>query len=125
MIPPIFQYAAASIAVKAALGSKPVRFWPFGESPQPGQPGYGLPYAVWQLAYGSPANYINQVPDADNAGIQVDAYGSSASEARAVMESLRDALQSHGVVVSYTGEERESATGLYRAGFTIEFWTDR
>lgn len=125
MIPPIFQYAAASTAVKAALGSKPVRFWPFDSSPQPGQAGYGLPYAVWQLVYGSPSNYLGQVPDSDNTGIQVDAYAPTATLARDAAIALRGALEPHGYVVSYTGESRDPPTGLYRVGFTVEFWTDR
>lgn len=125
MIPPIFGYAAGSNVVKALLGTTPVRFWPFGEAPQPGEPGYGVPYAVWQLAYGAPENYINQPPDADNAGIQLDAYADSATKARAVMAALRDAFEPHGYVVACNGEDREAATGLYRTSFTVEFWTDR
>lgn len=107
------------------LGSNPTRFWPFASAPQPSQPLYGLPYAVWQLVYGSPANYINQTPDSDNVGIQVDAYATTATEARNVFEALRDAFEPYGYVVAYNGEDRDQATGLYRVGFTVEFWTDR
>lgn len=125
MIPPIFQYARNSTAVTALLGTTVTRFWPFGSARQPGEPGYGLPYAVWQIVYGTPTNYVNQLPDSDNAGIQVDAYGEEVDSARAVMIALRDAFEPHGYVTAYNGEDRDAATGLYRASFTVEFWTDR
>lgn len=125
MIPPIFTYATASTAVTTLLGSTPTRFWPFGSAPQKGQPGYGEPYAVWQLVYGNPANYLGNLPDSDNTGIQVDAYATTVTQARNVMTALRDAFEPHGYVVAYNGEDRDAPSGLYRASFTVEFWTDR
>jgi hypothetical protein len=125
MIPPIFTYASASIAVKALIGTSPVRFWPFASAPQPGQPLYALPYAVWQLVYGQPENYLGDLPDTDQAGIQVDAYAPTVTAARAVLMALRDAFEPFGYVVAYNGEEKDQPTGLYRASLTVEFWTDR
>lgn len=122
---PSFALASASAAVKDLIGSNPVRFWPFGEAPQPGQPGYGLPYAVHQIAYGAPTAYVGTLPDSDNLGIQVDAYAQTAAQADLLMKALRTAFEPHGYVVGYTGEGREQNTGLYRSGFTVEFWTDR
>jgi len=125
MFPPIFIYASASNAVKALIGSSPVRFWPFGSAPQPGQPAYGRPYAVWQLVYGSPENYLGNLPNADSYGCQVDAYADTATLARAVAQALRDSLEPHGHVVSYNGEDLDKATGLYRASFTVDLWNER
>jgi hypothetical protein len=127
VIPPIFTYAKASGSVVALLqsGTGPLRFWPFAEAPQKGETFYGLPYAVWQLMHGRPANYINQIPDADNSGILVDAYAETVSAARTVMLALRDAFEPFGYVTAYNGEERDQSTGLYRSGFTVEFWKDR
>lgn len=125
MIPPIVQYAQRDPAVCTLIGGNPTRLWPFDSAPQPDHPGYCLPYSTWQLVYGSPDNYVNQSPDADNVGIQVDAFAQTPSGARAVMLALRGALEPYGLVVSYNGEDKDPATGLYRASFTIEFWTDR
>lgn len=125
MIPALFQWASDSVAVKTLLGDSPTRFWPFGDAPQKGEPMHCLPYAVWQVVYGAPDNYVNQAPDSDNVGIQIDIYGRTPKEARAVMLALRDAIEPHGVVNAYGGETRESGTGLYRSTFTAEFWTDR
>jgi hypothetical protein len=125
MIPPLLQYAAASAQVTELLGNNPLRFWPFGDAPQPGHRLDGIPYAVWQLVYGAPDNYVNQQPDADGIGVQVDAYGATATEARQVLIALRGALEPYGLVTAYNGEDRDPPTKLYRASLTIEFSTDR
>jgi hypothetical protein len=122
---PIFQYVAGSDAAKALIGFEPVRFWPFAEAPQPTDDLYGLPYAVWQIVYGNPQNYLSGEPDADNVGIQVDAWARTPEEARQVRDALRYALEPFGVVTTYNPDDRDRATGLYRGSFTIEFWSDR
>jgi len=122
MFPNIFQYVSASNPVKAVLGSNPIRFWPFARAPQKGGVGYALPYAVWQSPYGTPENYINNLPDIDNLGVQIDVYGDSVDSSRAAAIALRNSLEPYGHVVSYNGEEKDSTTGLYRVGFTVEFW---
>ena len=35
------------------------------------------------------------------------------------------ASRSGRYVVAYNGEDRDASSGLYRASFTVEFWTDR
>src|SRR5690606_23860545 len=103
MIPDVFQYATASAAVTALLGTSPTRFWPFSSAPHADQAEAQAPYAVWQLVYGLPENNLSTVPDVDNSAIQVDAYGRSATEARNVMLALRDAFEPHGHVTAYNG----------------------
>lgn len=125
MIPDVFQYATASAAVTALLGTSPTRFWPFSSAPHADQAEAQAPYAVWQLVYGLPENNLSTVPDVDNPALQVDAYGRSATEARNVMLALRDAFEPHGHVTAYNGEDRDPPTGLYRASFTVEFWEYR
>lgn len=125
MFPEVFPLASGDAAVRAALGTSPVRFWPFASAPQKGQAGYAVPYAVWQFPYGTPENYLGSLPDIDNMAVQIDAYGETASSVRAAATALRNALQFHGHVVSYNGEEREAETGLYRVGFTVELWQSR
>lgn len=117
-----FQYAKASTAVTALLGASVTRFWPFSEAPQKGEQDYGLPYAVYQNVYGTPELYVNQISDIDNLGVQVDSYGRTVSECRNVAVALRNAFEPYGYVVSYNGEEKDADTGLYRVGFTVEFW---
>lgn len=125
MIPPIFQYAIASAAVTGLLGTSPTRFWPYSSAPHADNAASQSPYALWQLVYGVAENNLSSTPEADNPGVQVDCYGRTASEARAVLLALRDAFEPHGYVTSYNGEFKEEATGLYRASFTVEFWEYR
>ena len=63
--PPVFTIAAAEPAVTALLGTSPVRMYPAGKAPQ----GVGKPYATYQLVYGTPENYLGDVPDIDSAGV--------------------------------------------------------
>lgn len=126
MYPPVFSIATASTAVTNTLGSSPTRLWPFGKAPQPGAPGYGVPYAVHQLVYGSPDNSLSCVPSEDNFGIQLDVYATDAEGARGAAATLRDAFEeSFNHVIAWNGEDWEKDTGLYRLSFTVEFWTQR
>ena len=126
MYPPIFPIASGSVQVRAYLGTNPVRFYPFSRAPGPNEPGYAKPYAVHQLVYGNPENTLSCTPDIDMSGLQVDVYADSAESARDAAMALRDAIESAGNhVVAYNGEEVERETGLYRVGFTAEFWTNR
>lgn len=121
MYPDIFAIAAASTAVQTALGTEPTRFWPAGRAPQDET----RPYATHQLVYGAPENTLSCVPLSDSFGVQVDAYAKTVSDARAVAAALRGAVEPHGYVVAWNGEDWEAATGLYRVSFTVEFITDR
>lgn len=125
MIPPVFLYASGSPDVVSLLGVNPTRLWPFSDGPHASNAASQSPYALWQLVYGAPENNLSSTPEADNPGVQVDCYGRTASEARAVLLALRDAFEPHGHVTSYNGEFKEEATGLYRASFTVEFWEYR
>lgn len=121
MRPALFDIIESAAGVTALLGTSPVRFYPFGEAPQT----VVDPYAVWQTAYGTPENYLNQVPDVDSFGAQIDVYGHTAASVRQVAEAMRDALEPHGHIVSWRGESRDHETQRYRYSFDIELFTDR
>src|SRR3546814_1006236 len=104
MFPPIYQLVAASAPATALLGTNPVRFWPFGQAQLNAQGVMQTPYAVWQAAYGSPQNFINQRPTEDQLGTQVDVYADSATAARNVAEAIRDAVEGDAYVVAWRGE---------------------
>ena len=125
MIPPIFASVSASNAVKALLGSAPVRFYPFDLAPQPGTPAYAEPYAVWQIVGGNPENYLGTLPDADRYTIQVDVYAATTTSARAVAEALRDAIEPHAYITRWGDESTDTETGLSRTGFDVDWHTHR
>lgn len=121
MYAPIFQICSASSAVRSALGSGPVRLYPFGEAPQ----GSSLTYAVWQTIGGGPENYINEAPDIDLIAIQVDVYASSVTAARTAAAALRDAIEPVAHITRWGGESRDLDTNHYRISFDVDWWVTR
>lgn len=121
MTPNLFEIVSADDAVKAILGTNPVRVFPFGSAPDKVR----LPYAVWQTIGGEPENYIGDLPDLDAFVLQLDVYGSSATQARAAAEKLRDAVEPHAHVISWRGESKESETNNFRYSFDVRFLKQR
>ena len=117
----IFEAISASTAVKALIGTSPVRFYEFGSAPQD----VAYPYAVWQVVGGSPVMYLDKVPDVDRIAIQVDAYAKSASTARSVADALRDAIEPKAYVTRWNGEWIDPETGSNRASFDVSWWQHR
>lgn len=118
---PLFEIASQSAAVRALLGERPVRFFPFGEAPQ----NVRTPYGVWQLVSGVPENKLAGAPEEDTYTVQIDAYADSGAQARAVGVALRDSLESSGYVASYNGEGKETDTRLFRFSFSMDLMADR
>ncbi|ORL62906.1 DUF3168 domain-containing protein [Pseudomonas putida] len=118
MYPPIFPVVAADPAATALLGTDPVRFFPFGMAPQ----NVAKPYAVWQqVTGGEPYNRLNCRPGGSRFRLQIDAYGTTASQARAVADAIERALELTCHVVSYNGETRDPETLNYRSSFDINW----
>jgi len=120
MYPPIFKTCSASIAVKALLGTDPVRLYPFGKAPQDVQ----LPYVVWQTITGEPHNYLGDRPDVDGFTLQVDVYAETADSARAVVNALCDCIEPVARVSRWNGEDIDNETKTYRSSFDVD-WTVR
>lgn len=121
MYPPVFSVVAADAGVQSALGTNPVRVYPFGEAPD----GVGFPYAVWQIVSGGPENYISNAPDLDTYIVQIDVYGLTPTGVRAAAEALRDAIEPVAHIVAWRGESRDVESGSFRYSFDVEFMTDR
>ncbi|MHC8396131.1 DUF3168 domain-containing protein [Pseudomonas sp. LB3P93] len=118
---PIFTVSAADPGVRALLGVTPHRLYPFGEAPE----GVVKPYAVWQLVTGSPENYLAGRPDLDGFTLQVDVYAATASSARAVTDAIAHAIELKANVVRWGGEDKDTATNLYRSSFDIDWLVPR
>lgn len=122
MTPPVFDIVAASSDCRAVLGSPPnMRFYPFGEAPQ-GKP---TVYAVWQMPFSTPENYLGQVPDADDARVQVDVYGATQEDAEAAAIAIRNAIQQHAHMVNAAQRPRDAVTRNYGYMLDFEFITNR
>lgn len=121
MFPPIFTIVSSNAAVRSALGTNPVRLFPFGFAEE----GTLMPYAVWQGVGGLPENYMSNVPDIDSYLVQVDIYGTSAASVRSAAIAVRDALEPTAHVVSWRGESKDNKTHRYRYSFDVNFITSR
>lgn len=121
MYPPIFAVCSSNLQVQAELGALPCRLYLFGEAPK----GVATPYAVWQVVFGSPQNYLGKVPDIDKYTLQIDIYANSAAEARDVAEALRGAIEPEAYVTSWRGESREPDTNLFRYSFDVDWMVKR
>lgn len=98
-----------------------MRFYPFGEAPQ----GVALPYAVWQMIFGSPANYLGQLPDMDGVRVQVDVYSDTQERTIASATAIRDALEPHGHMINFADRGRDATTRNYGYMLDFEFFTAR
>jgi hypothetical protein len=83
------------------------------------------PYIVWTIISGVPENNLSDLPDIDDARIQVDCYSGSQKQSRQLGEAAQAALEPLGYVVFGPVESREEETFLYRRTIDLEFWTAR
>lgn len=118
---PLFTTLSASNAVKALIGSNPVRCHPHGEAPQ----GVAKPYVTYQQVSGSPENYLGTLPDADTSVTQVDVYADTVSSARAVYSAIRGAVEPVAYVTSVRELGRDAETNNYRISFDVDWITLR
>jgi hypothetical protein len=120
MYPPVFATVSADAGVQAALGTNPVRVFPFGQAPDE----VTMPYAVWQTVSGAPENYLAETPDVDTWLVQMDVYAATGGAARTAAEALRDAIEPVAHIVAWRGERKED-DGIFRYSFDINFITER
>lgn len=118
MIPPLFPLISASVT---ALGSNPVRFYPHGQATQQTL----KPYATWQTVTATPENYLGQRPDVDDALIQIDVWGTTASEVSNAADQIRDALEPRMHMTSFGDTVKDATTALYRYRMDFSYWVPR
>jgi hypothetical protein len=122
MTPSVHQFIAASSTCRQLLGSPPkMRLFPFAE----GRQNTATPYAVWQMVTSIPANYLGQLPDADDARVQIDIYAMEQDTAEVVARAIRDALEPHAHMTTAAMRTRDSTTRNYGFMLEFEFFTAR
>ena len=123
MYAPIFETLAASPAVVALLQAPTgqLRVYPAGEAPQD----VSKPYVTHQQITGTPENYLNEVPDIDNFGNQMDVWGLTLNDVLMVGKAVRDAIESVAHITAWLGTGREPDTRLYRLSCEVDWFTDR
>ena len=121
MIPPVFTLLNASSAVKALLGSSPLRVYPWGEAPQT----TAKPYATYIVFNGQPENTHGDTPDMDALSTQVDIWATSCSSCLSVAEAVRDALEPYAHMTSFSSSAPDEETALFRQRMDFDFFDER
>ncbi|WP_460640109.1 DUF3168 domain-containing protein [Larkinella harenae] len=121
MIPKLFPVLLASPPVTALLGLNPLRVFPWGEAPQ----NVAYPYATYGVFNGVPENYMDQVPDLDRLGTQVDVWAKTSESCQQSAVAIRNALEPIGHMTSISNMERDPQTKSYRLRLEFDFYTTR
>jgi hypothetical protein len=117
MIPNLTAILTGNTAVHAICGDSVFRTFAEGVPV--------APYIVWTIISGVPENNLSDLPDFDDARIQVDCYSKSQQQARQLGEAAQAALETLGYVVFGPIESHEEDTLLYRRQFDWEIWSAR
>lgn len=120
MNPIIFEILSNETEVTSLFGTNPVRIYP-GRAPQ----NVVKPYAVYSVYNANPENYLDGIPDIENKGVQINIYSNSYSNLEDCFLAIRDALEPHAHMISYTTPDVDSDTNLYSARMEFDSWENR
>lgn len=125
MLPQVFPLLSASSAVKALIGSNPVRAYRHGVAPQ----NVVAPYVTWFVVTGIPENTLEDLPRVDRYEVQVDCWsentGTGATQIETLAEAVRDAIEPDAYMTSVIANTRDEETQRYRIAMQFTFWTER
>ena len=121
MMPDIYSKLMASSAVTTLMGSPKPRIYPWSGVPQ----NAAKPYATYGVYNGNPQNFLDQAPDMDNKGTQIDIWADTAASASACFAAIRDVLEPIGHMLSFSGVNKDAETQLYNARMEFDFWEAR
>lgn len=111
-------FPIAQTITPSVFGTSPIRFWSFGEAPQPPQSASDYPYAVWQHIVGLPYNSLDCRPTLAQHSVQIDIYAKTPQSLEAAMTATFSAFADAGTVNNVRDWPREADTRLYR--YTLE-----
>lgn len=120
---PIFKLCKQSLRISDLLlnSNGILKVFEFGTAPQ----GIDYPYMVWQVPTGSPAIYINELPDFDELTVQIDIYAETVSNANDIKAALRDVIEPHAHIITWRNNNFDSVTKRFRAGFDVRWFIER
>lgn len=116
MLPKIFPILNTT-AIKALVGTNPVRIYRHGQAPE----GVVRPYITWFVVIGTPYDQVSGVPCGDNDTVQIDVWSESDSQVETLASLVRDAIESAGYTCRISTNDFETETKLYRIGFDVDF----
>lgn len=120
MLPLVFP-AISTSAVKAIVGTSPVRIYRHGQAPED----VVRPYITWFLVAGVPQDNISGSPCADIDEVQIDCWSESDTQVETLASAVRDALDAAGHLNTTIIDTYETDTKLYRIGLQASFIKSR
>lgn len=120
MLPNVFTLLKASAAVKALVGSSPLRAYRHGNAPE----NVAKPYITWS-ATAAPENQLDGVPFTDRHNVQVDAWADDDATVETLAIAIRDAIEPTQHMTGFGPSARDPETMRYRFTLTFTFWLDR
>lgn len=113
----LFSILNANTAVKALLGTSPLRVYPYGTKINKET---AKPYAVYGIFNATPYNYLGDASDMDLQGVQVDIYGETSASVTACFNAIRAAITHQGYLTSYSVLDIDIDDGLYHVRMEID-----
>lgn len=125
MLPAVFPLLSASSAVKALVGSSPVRVYRHGDAPQD----VVAPYITWFVVNGTPENCLSDLPPVDHYDVQIDCWsdntGTGSSAVETLAQAVRDAIEPSCYMTAVIADGKDFETQRYRIGMSFSFFTKR
>jgi hypothetical protein len=121
MFPVVFPLLSGSSAVKALIGTSPVRAYMHGTAPQNVVP----PYVTWSVVSDSPANELDGPPRIDGYSVQIDCWSSDQTQVITLAKAVRDAIEAKHYLTGVGPNQADDQTGRYRISMMFSFWTHR
>lgn len=119
---PVFPVLSAVDAVKAVLGTDPVRIF---EDIAPDKTSY--PYAVWTTITALPQNNLDCPPNIDHVSFQIVVYDTNKTRASEVRKVVLNVIEQHCHVTRFHPNhfERKADTNIFGRGFDANWFLDR
>lgn len=125
ILPSLASIVAASAAVKAIIGTSPVRFYPLGAAPQ----GVAAPYVTQQVIDSAPENTLSELPATDATRVQLSCWsdntGTGVTSVQALALALRDAIEPYHHILAIRDLGRDFETQRWRIDIDVQVWNHR
>lgn len=121
LLPSLASIVKGSTAIKAVIGTNPIRFYPFGSAPQ----GTAKPYVTELVVDGVPENTLSETPAVDGCRVQLSVWAATGSAAEALALLFRDAIEPTHHILSIRNMGRDPETMTYRVDLDVSVFNHR
>lgn len=125
ILPSLASIVAGSAAVKAIIGTSPVRFYPLGAAPENVQ----APYVTQRAIDVVPENTLSELPKVDSSRVQLSCWsdntGTGPTSVQTLALALRDAIEPFHHILDIRDGGRDFETQRWRIDLDVAVWHQR